>query len=97
MTDPTKIEALHLVRDLHAGLSSEAQCARIRSALSQFSITTFEAMRYLDVYDPRARVMQLRNRGETIDTHWQTIFTEAGARHRVGRYTLRMKNGGGYV
>ena len=50
-------------------------------------------MRYLDVYDPRARVMQLRNRGETIDTHWQTVITEAGARHRVGRYTLR--TGGG--
>ena len=95
MTDPTKIEALHRLRDLHPGLSSEAQCARSRSALSRFSITTFEAMRYLDVYDPRARVMQLRNRGETIDTHWQTIFTEAGARHRVGRYTQRLNTGGG--
>ena len=90
MSDPTKIEALHLMRDLHPGVSSEVQCARIRTALSRFSITTFEAMRYLDVYDPRARVMQLRNAGETIDTHWQTITTEAGERHRVGLYTLRM-------
>ena len=93
MNDLTKIEALHLVRDLHPGISSEVQCTRIRSALSQFSITTFEAMRYLDVYDPRARVMQLRNRGEAIDTHWQTVITEAGERHRVGRYTLRMNSG----
>ena len=93
MNDLSKIEALHLVRDLHPGVRSEVQCARIRAALSQFSITTFEAMRYLDVYDPRARVMQMRNQGETIDTHWQTVITEAGERHRVGRYTLRMHTG----
>lgn len=94
MSDTTKIEALHLIRNLHPGVSSEVQCARIRSALSQFSLTTFEAMRYLDVYDPRARVMQLRNKGEAIDTHWQTVITEAGERHRVGRYTLRTGAGG---
>ena len=93
MNDLTKIEALHLVRDIHPGVSSAVQCARIRSALSRFSISTFEAMRYLDVYDPRARVMQLRNAGEAIDTHWQTVITEAGERHRVGRYTLRMNSG----
>ena len=93
MNDLTKIEALHLVRDLHPGVSSAVQCARIRTALSRFSITTFEAMRHLDVYDPRARVMQLRNQGEAIDTHWQTVITEAGERHRVGRYTLRMNTG----
>ena len=93
MSDLTKIEALYLVRDLHPGVNSEVQCARIRTALSRFSITTFEAMRYLDVYDPRARVMQLRNQGETIDTHWQTVITEAGERHRVGRYTRRMNTG----
>ena len=94
MNDLTKIQALHLVRDLHPGVSSAVQCARIRTALSRFSITTFEAMRYLDVYDPRARVMQLRNQGEAIDTHWQPVITEAGERHRVGRYTLRMNTGG---
>ena len=37
--------------------------------------------------------MQLRNKGESIDTHWQTVITEAGERHRVGRYTLRMNTG----
>ena len=89
MSDPIKIKALHSVRDDQPGESSAVQCARIRTALSQFSITTFEAMRYLDVYDPRARVMQLRNAGEAIDTHWQTVITEAGERHRVGVYTLR--------
>ena len=93
MSEPEKIKALHLLRDLHPGVSSEVQCARIRNALSRFSITTFEAMRYLDVYDPRARVMQLRNAGDAIDTHWQTVITEAGERHRVGVYTLRPNAG----
>jgi hypothetical protein len=93
MTDTTKIAALHQILKQHPGLSSKAQCARLRAALSEFSVTTFEAMRYLDVYYPPARVMQLRNQGEAIDTHWETVVTEAGERHRVGRYTLR--TGGG--
>ena len=93
MSAPEKIEALHLIRDHYPGVSSAVQCVRLRAALSRFSVTTFEAMRFLDVYDPRARVMQLRNQGEAIDTHWQTVITEAGERHRVGRYTLRMNPG----
>lgn len=89
MTDTTKIAALHLILKRHPGLSSKVQCARLRAALSEYSVTTFEAMRYLDVYYPPARVMQLRNAGEAIDTHWQTVITEGGERHRVGCYTLR--------
>lgn len=46
-------------------------------------------MRFLDCYDLRARVMQLRAQGERIDTHWQVIQTEAGVKHRVGVYTLQ--------
>lgn len=88
MSKAQKIRALHAIRDLHPGTTCEVQCARILAALAQFSITTFEAMRHLDCYDPRARVMQLRDRGESIDTHWQTITTEAGDRHRVGVYSM---------
>ncbi len=87
----TKRHALAAIRRAHPGTTCVAQCARIRAALAQFSITTFEAMRYLDVYDPRARVMQLRNAGEAIDTHWRTIVTESGERHRVGLYAVAAK------
>lgn len=72
------------------GNTTQSQCERIRAALAQFSITTFEAMRYLDIYDPRARVMQLRRQGERIDTHWRTIVTESGTKHRVGLYALKV-------
>ena len=92
-THPEKQAALQAIRARAPGTSTAAQCERIRAALAQFSITTFEAMRYLDCYDPRARVMQLRRRGARIDTHWQTITTESGDRHRVGLYALGVNHG----
>ena len=61
-THPDKQAALQAIRARAPGTSTAAQCERIRAALAIFNITTFEAMRYLDCYDPRARVMQLRRR-----------------------------------
>lgn len=83
-----KRQALAAILATHPGNTSAAQCARIRTALSQFSLTTFEAMRQLDVYDPRARVLQLRKAGESIKTVWTRIPTESGDLHRVGLYVL---------
>ena len=85
-----KRKALAAILKAHPGNTCIVQCQRVRAALSCFSLTTFEAMRYLDVYDPRARVLQLRNAGECIDTHWTRIYTEAGHSHRVGLYVLGM-------
>ena len=87
-TPRDKRHALTAIRKAHPGNATRTQCERIRAALAQFSITTFEAMRFLDCYDPRARVMQLRRSGEAIDTHWQAIVTGSGDRHRVGMYVL---------
>ena len=85
---PTKLAAFEAIREAHQGNDAKTQCARLRAALSSFAVTTFEAMRYLDVYHAPARVMQLRNAGENIQTHWQTVITEAGVKHRVGLYVL---------
>jgi Helix-turn-helix domain len=61
-------------------------------ALSRFAVSTFEAMRYLDIYDPRPRVHELRHRlGYKIKTVWQTVITESGQKHRVGLYVLEGK------
>lgn len=87
-TPDDKREALASILAAHPGNTCEVQCARIRAALSQFSLTTFEAMRHLDVYDPRARVLQLRQAGESITTTWGRITTESGDLHRVGVYVL---------
>ena len=87
-TPDDKREALTAILAAHPGNTCAVQCARIRAALSRFSLTTYEAMRHLDVYDPRARVMQLRKDGSSITTTWTRIPTESGHLHRVGLYVL---------
>jgi hypothetical protein len=87
-TSPEKKAALEAIRAEFSGTSGHSQTARLLEALSRFAITTFEAMRYLDVYHCPARVLQLRKAGYRIVTHWQTVITEAGVKHRVGLYVL---------
>ena len=81
-----KKTALEAIRDQFKGTDTNTQCARLLEALSRFSVTTFEAMRYLDVYYCPARIMQLRKAGHKITTHRQTVVTEAGVKHSVGLY-----------
>ena len=87
-TSPEKKAALDAIRDEFKGTASHSQAARLLEALSRFPVTTYEAMRHLDVYHCPARILQLRKRGHNIITHWQTVVTEAGERHRVGLYVL---------
>ncbi len=87
MTIPfEKRMALEAIRAEFTGTDNRTQCARLLEALARFPITTFEAMRFLDVYHCPARVLQLRQAGHKIITHWQTVETEGGAKHRVGLY-----------
>jgi len=72
----------------HTGNSAAAQCSRLLQRLRQGPLTTTEAQRKLDVYDPPARVFQLRAQGHRIDTVWTRDETEAGVTHRVGQYVL---------
>ena len=87
--DPAKQAALIEIRDSTNGTQSSAQCDRLLTALHRFPVTTFEAMRFLDVYHVPARVLQLRQRGHKIDTNWLTVQTESGDKHRVGLYALK--------
>ena len=87
-TSTEKKAELESIRDKLKGTASHSQAARLLEALSRYSITTFEAMRYLDVYYCPARIMELRRQGYNIITHWQTVITESGERHRVGLYLL---------
>lgn len=86
-TSPEKKADLEAIRAEFKGTSSDTQCARLLEALARFPVTTFEAMRYLDVYHCPARILQLRKAGHRILTHRQTVVTEAGVRHCVGLYT----------
>jgi len=86
---PDKLAALIEVRELFPAGDGKAQCSRVLAFLERgFSLNTFEASRYLDVYHSPARVLQLRAAGHNIITHWVTVQTEAGKLHRVGNYML---------
>lgn len=86
---PEKVAALKRIRDQFKGTSGRSQADRLLAALRLFPVTTFEAMRYLDIYYVPARVLQLRKAGHLIVTLWQQVTTEAGVVHRVGLYVLQ--------
>lgn len=91
-TSPEKRAALQAILQALPGVSAGQQRERILQALQKGPLTTFEAMRILDCYDPRRRIKDLRDRdGHNIVLHWVRIETEAGVAHRVGQYTLTPK------
>jgi hypothetical protein len=65
---PGKEAALKALRDEFKGTDGNTQCRRLLEALSRFPVTTFDAMRCLDVYHVPARVLQLRKAGHPILT-----------------------------
>lgn len=69
--------------------TAEHQRTRLLEAMRlRAGITTLEATRYLDVIDPRARVVELRKEGYRIITSWVCQPSECGRLHNVGLYTL---------
>jgi hypothetical protein len=69
--------------------TAEHQRGRLLDAMRLFAgITTLEATRFLDVIDPRARVVELRKEGYRIVTSWVSQPSECGRPHNVGLYTL---------
>ncbi len=88
-TSPERIAALHTIRDRLIGNDGQRQRERALEALQTLGhLTTFEGSRYLDLYDPRARVMELRKAGHPIVTTWRKVPTESGRLHRIGVYVM---------
>lgn len=89
MTVTDRIAALRTILAEIPGNSSAAQRARLLAAMQQTGhITTFEAMRFLDVYDPRPRKLELLAEGHSIMLSWRHVPTESGRPHRVGVYYI---------
>jgi hypothetical protein len=89
-----RVAVLHAIRDSIPGNSSKAQQERLLRAIQRLgSVTTFEASRHLDLYDCRARKMDLVKAGHPIQKSWDQVHTEAGVPHRVGRYFLARSRG----
>lgn len=88
-SDPRKISMLREIRDLFPGNESNAQRNRVLEVLARgYPLNTFESSRHLDVYYAPARVRELRKAGLKIVTHWTTVQTESGHKHRVGNYLM---------
>jgi hypothetical protein len=89
-TQLERIAALRAIYARNSSGASSAQRARLLEALQSMKyVTTFEAMRYLDIFDPRPRKLELTRKGYQIVTTWRTVKTESGYHHRIGVYSLR--------
>jgi Helix-turn-helix domain len=87
-TSPEKEAALKALRTQFTGTDTPAQITLLAAALRLYSISTYEASRFLDIYHPAGRIKDLRKQGYNILTVWTTVQTEAGVAHRIGRYVL---------
>ena len=86
-TSPEKKAAFEAIRFEFKGNDCATQRTRLLEAFGRgWGVTTFEAMRYLDIYFPPARIKELRDLGERIKTHWVSAITESGQRHLIGMY-----------
>lgn len=71
------------------GNGSEIQRHRMLTAMQRLgSVTSYEGSRFLDCYDPRARVYELRLVGHRIKTVTRAMPTDSGALRHVGVYVL---------
>ena len=65
------------------------QRARLLEAMKvRGGVTTLEAVRFLDIVDPRPRIVELRKEGFRIKTVWVRQPSECGRMHNVGLYAL---------
>lgn len=86
----SRIEALQSIKENNKGNDANTQAKRLLKALQLLGgITTIEARRHLDILAPAARIFELRYRqNHEIVSTWQHEYTDAGVKHRIGRYTL---------
>ena len=71
------------------GSSTGAQEERLKTELRKWPLTSFDMARWLGLYDPRARIKGLRDKGLKIIRTWVNIETDCGEQHRVGLFTLK--------
>jgi hypothetical protein len=75
--------------------STASQRARI---LKHFEtcprLSTMEAREHHGIMHPGGRVLELRQKGHVIDTHWVAEPDSNGVMHRVGLYVYQGRAGG---
>lgn len=94
-TNPNRVGQLAAILAALPGNDLSTQRQRMLTAMQKLgSVTTFEGSRFLDCYDPRARVHELRREGARIKTVMRAEQTESGVLHRVGVYLLEASANG---
>ena len=69
--------------------SSQQRQRLLQTIQERGSVTTMEAVRFLEIVDPRPRIFELRAAGWQIVRGWTMQESETGGLHRVGSYRLR--------
>ena len=88
--DETKREHYATLLKRFPGNHCGVQTVRLCHALKGAPVTSYDARKYLDVYDVPARIMELRKHGYEIETLRVAQETDAGVFHRrIGLYVLR--------
>lgn len=88
--EPSDERAAVLAGLLHVmpGNGSEIQRPRLLTAMQQMgSVTSYKGSRFLECYDPLARICERRLAGYRIETIMRAMPTESGV-HHVGVYVL---------
>lgn len=87
---PQRITALRKIMSRFKGSDSKAQCTRLAQALIALGhINTYECSRYLDIYHPPARKLELIKAGWRIASGTCKVKTENGGIHTVAKYIYR--------
>jgi|VirMetMinimDraft_7_1064189.scaffolds.fasta_scaffold156808_2 hypothetical protein len=85
-----RLEVFKAILDKVHGINAKTQRERLKQALLRLgNVTTFEAMRFLDIYYCPSRKQELIEEGFDIALTWQHVETESGEIHRVGNYVLK--------
>lgn len=88
-TSPERRQAFAEIMAKQNGADSHTQCDRLLQAIRRLGhVTTYEALKFLDIYRPPSRKFDLVQAGHRIVTSWRIVETMAGQRHRVGVYSL---------
>ncbi|CAG9268298.1 hypothetical protein PUN4_550238 [Paraburkholderia unamae] len=93
LANSSTASTLSAIRKRVPGVAASVQRRRMLLALeSRGGVTTIDALRFLDIIDPAARVFELRGEGYRIVTSFVLQATECGDMHCVGCYTLQTQS-----
>ncbi len=70
-------------QSVNKSVCSRSQRKRLLERLKEKPLTTLEARSELDIMHPAARIQELKEQGNKIYTHWETVDG-----HRVAKYVL---------